>query len=100
MKENNFVPIDIYKFADLSNGNMYQSLIITAKRANQITSDTKEELARKLADFAPSYDNLEEVTENKEQIEISKHYEKRPKSTQLALEEFMDEKVYFRLGGE
>jgi DNA-directed RNA polymerase subunit K/omega len=90
-----FLPIDVLKLGDLS-GNVYRSITIVGKRANQITRETKEELSKKLAEFAPAYDNLEEVTENKEQIEISRHYEKKPKATQVALEEFMRGEVYWR----
>lgn len=95
MKDNHFMPIDVRQFGNMS-GNVYKSLIITSKRANQITAEVKEELTRRLSEFAPSYDNLEEVSENKEQIEISKHYERKPKSTQIALEEFFAGKVTFR----
>jgi DNA-directed RNA polymerase subunit K/omega len=92
---NNFLPIDVENIGNIS-GNTYKSLIIVGKRANQITNDLKEELSQKLAEFAPAYDNLEEVMENKEQIEISRFYERKPKATQTALEEFEDEKVYYR----
>ena len=67
-----------------------------AKRSNQISSDIKEELTSKLEEFASSTDNLEEIFENREQIEISKHYEGLPKPTIVAIEEFLNEKVYFR----
>ncbi|MBX7243299.1 MAG: DNA-directed RNA polymerase subunit omega [Bacteroidia bacterium] len=96
MKENNFVPIDVYNFAQLSGGNVYKSLVITSKRANQLTTELKEELTRRLSEFAPSYDNLEEVAENKEQEDISKIYERKPKTTQVALEEYIAEKIYWR----
>jgi hypothetical protein len=71
--------------------------VIIGKRANQISADQKEELHGKLAEFAPSTDNLEEVFENREQIEISTYYEKLPKTTIVATEEFTDDKVYFRM---
>jgi DNA-directed RNA polymerase subunit K/omega len=90
-----FLPVDVQNIGDLS-GNLYKSLVIIGKRANQITIDVKEELTQKLAEFAPAYDNLEEVMENKEQIEISRFYERKPKPTQVALEQFEDEEVYFR----
>ena len=77
-------------------GNIYKSLAIMAKRSNQISSDIKEELTSKLEEFASSTDNLEEIFENREQIEISKHYEGLPKPTIVAIEEFLNEKVYFR----
>lgn len=76
--------------------NVYKSVAIISKRANQISQKIKEELNSKLAEFATSVDNLEEVFENREQIEISKHYERLPKPTILATEEFIEGKVYFR----
>lgn len=77
-------------------GNLYESIVVIAKRANQISSQLKEELHGKLEEFATTTDNLEEIHENREQIEISKFYEKMPDSTLIATEEFMDGKVYFR----
>ncbi|MDX2284439.1 MAG: DNA-directed RNA polymerase subunit omega [Bacteroidia bacterium] len=90
-----FLPLDVRKIGDLS-GNVYRSVIIVSKRANQITMDLKEELSQKLAEFAPAYDNLDEVMENKEQTEISKFYERKPKSTQTAMEEFLRGEVRVR----
>lgn len=77
-------------------GNVYQSVAIISKRANQIAVKVKEELNSKLAEFATTVDNLEEVFENREQIEISKYYERMPKPTIMAIEEFTEGKVYFR----
>lgn len=84
--------------ADFANqtGNVYMSVAIISKRANQVAVKIKEELNSKLAEFATTVDNLEEVFENREQIEISKYYERLPKPTSLAIEEFLEEKVYFR----
>lgn len=81
---------------DASTGNIYESLAIIAKRANQISNNVKEELHGKLAEFASSNDNLEEVFENREQIEISKHYERLPKPSLVAIDEFLNGKVYHR----
>lgn len=81
---------------DPRTGNLYESIVIISKRANQIASNMKEELHAKLAEFASSNDNLEEVFENREQIEISKHYERMPKPTLIAIDEFLNDKVYFR----
>ncbi|GGZ28436.1 hypothetical protein GCM10007049_21770 [Echinicola pacifica] len=86
---------DLDKVADLS-GNLYESLHVVSQRAKQISLDTKEELNNKLSEFASTVDNLEEVFENKEQIEISKFYERMPKPSTLAMEEFMEGKVHFR----
>lgn len=94
-ERNSFLPLDVASLGEQS-GNLYRSLVIVGKRANQLTSELKDELSQKLAEFAPSYDNLEEVMENKEQIEISRFYERKPKPTQVALELFMREEVYFR----
>ncbi|MFB9864035.1 DNA-directed RNA polymerase subunit omega [Rufibacter immobilis] len=77
-------------------GNVYESISIISKRANQIAVKVKEELNSKLAEFATTVDNLEEVFENREQIEISKYYERLPKPTNMAIEEFVEGKVYFR----
>ncbi|MCJ0742525.1 MULTISPECIES: DNA-directed RNA polymerase subunit omega [Pedobacter] len=81
---------------DRSTDNLYESLVIIAKRANQISNNMKEELHSKLAEFASSNDNLEEIFENREQIEISKHYERLPKPTLIAMDEFLNDKVYYR----
>ena len=94
--KDSFLPIDVKRLGELSGGNVYRSLIVVGKRSNQITIDIKEELTGKLAEFAPAYDNLEEVMENKEQIEISRFYERKPKPTQVALEQFQDGEVFFR----
>jgi DNA-directed RNA polymerase subunit K/omega len=77
-------------------GNIYETVIICAKRANQIGMEIKEELNRKLEEFAYYTDNLEEVFENREQIEISKFYERMPKQTLIALDEYENNKVYIR----
>ncbi|SEM06312.1 RNA polymerase Rpb6 [bacterium A37T11] len=81
---------------DVQTDNLYESLVIISKRANQISANLKEELHGKLSEFATSNDNLEEVFENREQIEISKHYERMPKPTLVAMDEFLNKKVYFR----
>ncbi len=81
---------------DEKTGNIYESLVVIAKRANQISSALKEELNSKLSEFASDSDNLEEVFENREQIEISTYYEKLPKPTLQATEEFLAGKVYHR----
>jgi DNA-directed RNA polymerase subunit K/omega len=81
---------------DRATDNIYESIVIISKRANQISNNLKEELHGKLAEFASSNDNLEEVFENREQIEISKHYERMPKPTLIAVDEFLHDKVYYR----
>ena len=81
---------------DALTGNVYESVVIIAKRANQIATEMKQELNRKLADFSSTNDSLEETFENREQIEISRYYERLPKPSLIATEEFLDGKVYFR----
>ncbi len=77
-------------------GNIYETVVVVAKRANQISVEIKEELSNKLNEFASYTDNLEEIFENREQIEISKFYEKLPKPALIALEEYVNEQIYFR----
>ncbi|MBO4601657.1 MAG: DNA-directed RNA polymerase subunit omega [Salinivirgaceae bacterium] len=77
-------------------GNLYESVVILSRRANQISVEIKEELQKKLEEFASYTDNLEEVFENREQIEISRFYEGLPKPTALAIEDFLDNDVYWR----
>src|ERR1043165_6459528 len=79
-------------------GNLYESISIVAKRANQINISLKEELHNKLEEFASHTDSLEEIHENKEQIEISRAYERMPNPALLATQEFLDDKIYFRKG--
>lgn len=77
-------------------GNVYESCVIVSKRSNQIAVDLKEELTGKLNEFASNTDNLEEIFENREQIEISRFYEKLPKTNAIALKEFLEDKLFFR----
>ena len=77
-------------------GNIYESIAIIGKRANQINISLKEELHNKLDEFASHTDSLEEIHENKEQIEISRAYERMPNPALLATQEFMDDKIYYR----
>lgn len=77
-------------------GNLYESISIIAKRANQINVTLKEELHNKLEEFASHTDSLEEIHENKEQIEISRAYEKMPNPAIMATHEFMESKIYYR----
>ena len=77
-------------------GNVYEATVIIAKRANQIASEVKQELSSKLEEFSSYADTLEETFENKEQIEISKYYEKLPKPTLIATDEYLNHEIYFR----
>lgn len=81
-------------------GNIYKSLVVIAKRSDQIAVDLKEELTSKLNEFASSSDNLEEVFENREQIEISRFYEGLPKTNAISMKDFLEDKIYFRDSSE
>ncbi len=77
-------------------GNIYETVVVMSKRANQIAAKLKQELDKKVSEFASSSDNLEEVFENREQIEVAKYYERLPKPTLLAVHEFMNNQTYIR----
>ncbi len=81
---------------DAPTGNIYEAISIISKRANQINGEIKRELLEKLDEFATYNDSLDEVFENKEQIEVSKFYEKLPKPHSLAVQEWLEDKIYFR----
>lgn len=93
--ENTTVTRDLRQL-DPATNNVYESISIISKRANQIGGEIKEELTNKLAEFASHTDNLEEVFENREQIEISKFYERLPKPSDIAVQEFLEDKIYYR----
>src|SRR3982750_3097034 len=94
--------VETKSLTDLKNktGNIYESIAIIAKRANQINISLKEELHNKLDEFASHTDSLEEIHENKEQIEISRAYEKMPNPAILATSDFIDSKIYYRKNEE
>ena len=92
---NNIETRDVNEFKNKT-GNLYESIAIVAKRANQINISLKEELHNKLEEFASHTDSLEEIHENKEQIEISRAYERMPNPALLATQEFMEAKIYYR----
>jgi DNA-directed RNA polymerase subunit K/omega len=77
-------------------GNIYETVAILSKRANQISVELKTELEQKISEFATTTDNLEEIFENREQIEIAKFYERLPKPTLIAIYEFLNDKIYYR----
>lgn len=77
-------------------GNIYESIVALSKRSNQLSSELKEELNQKLQEFASTTDNLEEIFENREQIEISRFYEKLPKPVAIAMDELLGDKIYMR----
>lgn len=91
----NTVTRDLVKMAEPT-GNIYETVSIIAKRANQIAGEMRHDLEKKLQEFASLNDNLEEVSENREQIEISRYYEKLPKPTLIATQEYVEGKLYYR----
>ncbi|MFM7015864.1 MAG: DNA-directed RNA polymerase subunit omega [Bacteroidota bacterium] len=92
---NTTVTRDLLNFEEKT-GNIYESIVVLSRRSNHIAAEMKEELTDKLSEFASATDNLEEIFENREQIEISKHYERLPKPTLVAIQEFLDGKIYHR----
>ncbi len=97
--QSSIITRDTEKIADAT-GNIYESVVVVSKRARQIAVNIKEELSNKLAEFATTVDNLEEVFENREQIEISRFYERMPKPTMTATEEFLEGKLNYRFRTE
>lgn len=93
--ETSTITRDLQEIEDVT-GNIYESVVAVAKRSNQIAVDLKEELVNKIQEFASTTDNLEEVFENREQIEISRFYERLPKTNAMALKEFLDEKIFVK----
>ena len=93
--DNTTITRDINQF-DGETGNIYEATVILSKRANQIGLEMRDELHRKLDEFATTQDNLEEIFENREQIEIAKFYEKLPKPTLISIHEFLNSKIYYR----
>lgn len=93
----NTITRDLIKLSE-DTGNVYETVCIIAKRANQIAREMKEELDNKLQEFAASSDkdNMEEETENREQIEVSRYYEKLPKPTLIATQEYIEGRIYYR----
>jgi DNA-directed RNA polymerase subunit K/omega len=85
----------IHEFSNLT-GNVYETVAMLSKRANQISLEIKEELNKKLSEFSTGNDNLEEVFENREQIEIAKFYERLPKPTLISVQEYLDNQIYYR----
>ena len=85
---------------DKETENIYESLIILSKRANQIAAEIKEELNEKIKEFSDTNDISDEIFENKEQIELARYYEQLPKPTLLSIQEFLNEQIYFRLPEE
>ena len=91
----NIITRDMIKLGETT-GNVYETVRIIGKRANEISVDIKQDLGKKLQEFSSSVDSLEEIFENREQIEISRYFERIPKPTLIATEEFMHNEVYYR----
>ncbi len=87
---------DLTELDAKTSGNIYEAIVVMAKRSNQISKGMKEELIAKLDEFATTQDNLEEIFENREQIEISKFYERLPKPHSIAVQELLEDKIYMR----
>ena len=85
---------------DQETGNIYETVAMLGKRANQVAVEVKEELSAKLEEFAISGENLEEVYENREQIEVSKHYERMPKPSAIAIAEMLEGRIVIRRPGD
>lgn len=86
---------DQHRFYE-STGNIYETVVILSKRANQISHELKDELNRKIEEFTTTSDNLEEIFENREQIEIAKFYERLPKPTLISVQEYLNDQIYYR----
>ena len=93
--DNEAVTRDKHRFYEQT-GNIYETVVVLSKRANQVGLEIKDELNRKIEEFATTTDNLEEIFENREQIEIAKFYERLPKPTLIAVHEFLNDQVYHR----
>ena len=92
----NTVTRDRIKLCQDNQDNVYETVMVIAKRANQISNEMKQDLEKKLEEFTNLSDNLEEVFENHEQIEISRSYEKMPKPTLIATQEYLEDKIYYK----
>jgi len=91
----NTITRDMIKLGETT-GNVYETVRIISKRANEISVDIKQELGKKLQEFSSSVDSLEEIFENREQIEISRYFERLPKPTLIAMQEFLEDEIYYR----
>ena len=91
----NTITRDMIKLGEAT-GNIYETVRIIGKRANEIAVDIKQELGKKLQEFSSSVDSLEEIFENREQIEISRYFERLPKPTLIAMQDFLDNEIYYR----
>lgn len=93
--ETEAVTRSVHQFTNLTE-NIYETVVLLSKRANQISMELKDELGQKIEEFATTNDNLEEIFENKEQIEIAKFYERLPKPSLIAVHEYLHDQIYYR----
>lgn len=100
IKTDNFIVTRDLNNFDKKTGNIYESLVILSKRANQITNDLREELTEKMQGFGAGQENSDEITEDSEQIELARFYEQLPKPSLLAIHEFLTNHIYYRLPDE
>jgi len=96
----NTITRDTHSIDQQVNGNLFEAIVVLSKRSTQLGQDIKEELNSKLEEFITVSDSLEEVFENREQIEISKHYERQPKAHSIAVKELEEGKIYYRMPSE
>lgn len=92
---NTTITRNTYEFSEMT-GNVYESVVMLAKRSNQIAQDVKKELHKKIEEFSSSIDTMEEIYENREQIEVVRHYEQMPKPTLMATQEYLNGELYYR----
>lgn len=100
IKTENFVATRDLNNFDKKTENIYESLVILSKRANQISTDLKEELSEKIQEFGGGQETTDELAENKEQIELARYYEQMPKPSLLSIQEFLDNQIYYRVPEE
>lgn len=103
LKKSNADPMAITRNVhdfDKETDNIYESVVIMSKRANQLSLEIKDEMQREMQEFAPAHDSLEEVFENRDLIDLAKSYERIPKPTALAIKEFEDKKIYYKRAEE
>jgi len=100
IKTENFVATRNLNNFDKKTENIYESLVILSKRANQISTDLKEELSEKIQDFGGGQNTSDEIFENKEQIDLARYYEQMPKPSLIAIQEFLNNQIYYRVPEE
>ena len=92
---NTIITRNIYDFSAMT-GNVYETVSLLSKRANQVAAEEKKELHKKIEEFATNFDTMEDIYENREQIEVVRHYEQMPKPTLVAIQEYLNDELYYR----